>query len=156
MCFLSNILNPREGSICSINEDKQVFNSGGPVQIQTMKESARAKDKIGFSFEVKKIGTGQIYEKKTKCDKTLRKNENRVYMTVDSKIDGLSCTGLTTSGTKAEGFVTLFDNVKIITCTQPVTTKTDFEQVISINAMYDYEDFVQTEITVKNSGEVSK
>ncbi len=153
LCVLSNILNPKEGAICAINEDKQVFNSGAPLQIQNVRESARAKDKVGFSFEVRKAGTGQVYEKKSKCNKTDRKNENRVHITVDSKMDGLTCTGLTSAGTKAEGFVTLFDGIKLITCTQPVTTKTDFEQVVGISTVYDYEDFVQTELTVKSSGE---
>ena len=153
LCVLSNILNPKEGAICAINEDKQVFNSGAPVQVQSVRESARAKDKVGFSFEIRKVGKGQVYEKKSKCSKTDRKNENRVYVNVDSKIDGLTCTGLTSAGTKAEGFVTLFDSVKLITCTQPITTKSDFEQVVTVSATYDYEDYVQTELTVKSSGE---
>ncbi|MBI4016478.1 MAG: hypothetical protein HY363_02175 [Candidatus Aenigmarchaeota archaeon] len=153
VCVRSNLLNPPEEGICAINEAKPVFNSGAPIQIENVQESARAKDKIGFSFEIKHAGTGQLFEKKTKCDRTQRKNENRAYIVVDSKMSGVTCTGLTSSGTKAEGFVTLFDGVKLVTCTQPITTKSDYEQVISIEATYDYQEFSQTEITVKSSGE---
>jgi len=152
-CVRGNLLNPPEGGICVINEVKPVFNSGAPVHVENVQESARAKDKIGISFEIKHVGTGQIYEKKSACDKTQRKNENRVYVVVDSKIQGLSCTGLASSGSRAEGFVTLFDGVKPITCTQPITTKTDYEQAFSVEATYDYDIFVQTDITVKSSGE---
>ncbi|MBI4148175.1 hypothetical protein HY490_02695 [Candidatus Woesearchaeota archaeon] len=152
VCVRGNILNPPEGGICNINENKQVFNSGAPVQIENFQESARAKDKIGFSFDVKQRGTGEVFEKRSRCDRTQRKNEDRVYVIVDSRIAGLTCTGLQSSGTKAEGFVTLFDDTKLITCTQPITSKSDFEQVVSIEATYDYEEFAQTEITVKSSG----
>ncbi len=152
LCVRSNILNPPEGGICNVNEDKTVFNSGAPVQVQSVKESARAKDKIGFSFEIRQAGAGKIFEKRSKCDITQRKNENRVHVVVDSKIQGITCTGLTSSGTKAEGFVTLFEGIKLVTCTQPITTKSDFEQIISIEATYDYEEFIQTDITVKSSG----
>ncbi len=153
VCVRDNILNPEEGGICEINEDKPVFNSGAPVQIGAVKESARAKDKIGFSFEISNAGTGQIYERGSACDKSTRAKENRVYAIVDSGMPGLQCTGLTTSGTKAEGFTTLFEGKKIVTCTQTITSRTDFEQQIDAQVIYDYEEYKQTEITVKSSGE---
>ncbi|MEM4247249.1 MAG: hypothetical protein QXF14_02920, partial [Candidatus Woesearchaeota archaeon] len=65
----------------------------------------------------------------------------------------LQCTGLTTTGTKAEGYVTLYDKKKTVTCTQTITTSTDYEQQISMEATYDYEEYKQTQITVKSSGE---
>lgn len=155
LCVLSNVLNPAPESICRVDEDKPVFSSGAPLQVVNAKESARAKDKVGFSFEVRQAGTGQVFERGSKCDRTLRKNENRVYVTVDSRMSGLSCTGLESSGSKAQGFVTLFDGVKLVTCTQPISTKSDFEQLVGISAEYDYEEFVQTELVVKSSGESS-
>lgn len=152
LCVRSNILAPEAGGICEINEDKPVFNSGAPVQVGTVKETARAKDKIGFSFEITNAGTGEIFERGSACDRSTRAKANRVYVIVDSGMPGLQCTGLTTSGTKAEGFTTLFDGKKIVSCTQTVP-RGDFEQQISIEAIYDYEEFKQTEIIVKSSGE---
>ena len=153
LCVRSNLLNPEAGGICEIGEDKQVVNSGAPVQVSTVKESARGKDKISFTFDVSNAGTGNIFERGSFCDRSTRAKENRVYVTVDTGMPGLQCTGLSTTGTKAEGFTTLFDGKKTVTCTQTVTTKTDYEQQIKIEVVYDYEEFKQTQITVKSSGE---
>ncbi len=153
LCVRSNILAPEPEGICEINEDKPIFNSGAPVQVGAVKETAGAKDKIRFSFDIGNEGTGQIFERGSTCDRSARSKENRVFVTVDSGMPGLQCTGLTTSGTKAEGFTTLFEGKKIVTCTQTVTSRTDFEQLIDIEVAYDYEEFKQTQITVKSSGE---
>ncbi len=153
LCVRSNILNPAEGGICQINENKPFFSSSGPIQFENFIESTYGKDKLGFVFTIKKAGTGYVYEKDSGCDTTQRNKENRVYVKVDSKINGLSCTGLTSSGAIAQGFVSLFDGAQTITCKQTISSKNDFEQAISIEAVYDYDDLKQTTITVKNSGE---
>jgi hypothetical protein len=153
LCVRENLLAPEAGGICEINEDKQVVNSGAPVQVGAVKETARGKDKLSFSFEIANAGTGQIFERGSVCDRSTRAKENRVYVIVDSGIPGLQCTGFSTTGTKAEGFTTLFEGKKIVTCTQTISSRTDYEQQIRIDVVYDYEEFKQTTITVKSSGE---
>ncbi len=155
ICVRDNILSPAAGGICEITGDKPIFNSAGPIQFANFKESARSRDKIGFSFEIINAGTGDVYGLNTLCDTTERKNKNSVYVKIDSNLAGLSCTGLDTSGRIAEGYTTLFDGKKIITCTQTVSTRTDFEQLITLDAQYDYEEFMQTSLTVKNSGDTT-
>lgn len=153
LCIRSDLLTPPPGGICEINEEKPLFNSGAPVQISGFKESTRAKDKVGFSFEIKNAGTGNIFERNSFCDRSQRKNENRVYVIINTGLSGLSCTGLESTGKGAEGFVTLYGGSKIVTCTQTANTRTDFEQLVNIEAIYDYEQTAQTTITVKSSGE---
>ncbi|MBW2986845.1 hypothetical protein KY333_05745 [Candidatus Woesearchaeota archaeon] len=156
ICVRDNILSPAPGGICEINTDKPIFNSAGPIQFANFKESARSRDKIGFSFEVINAGTGEVYGLNTLCDTTERKNKNSVYVKVDSNLPGLSCTGLDTSGRVAEGYTTLFNGKKIVTCTQTISTRTDFEQLITLEAQYDYEEFMQTSLTVKSSGDTAE
>jgi len=153
LCIRENLLTPPAGGICEINEQKPLFNSGAPVQITAFKESTRAKDKVSFSFEIVNAGSGIMFERNSDCDRSQRKNENRVYVIVDSGLNGLSCTGLETTGNGAEGFVTLYGGKKIVTCTQTVRTKSDFEQLVRVEAIYDYEQITQTSITVRTSGE---
>jgi hypothetical protein len=153
LCVRDNLLTPRTGGICEINADKQVYNSGAPVQISNFKEAARAKDKIGFTFEVKNIGTGSVFQRNSVCNRIDRKNENRAYVIVETSLDGLQCTGLETSGKGAEGFVTLYDGSKIVSCSQTISSRSDYEQLVNIETIYDYEQTVQSAITVKNSGE---
>jgi len=153
MCVRSNIMNPEPNGICEVNEDKPVFNSGAPVQVSSVKESAFGKDKLSISFSVDNVGGGDTFERGSVCDRSTRSKAGRVYVIVDTGVPGISCTGLQTTGTHAEGFVTLYDNKKLVTCTQTVASHTDFEQQIDIAAIYDYEQFQQTDLTVKSSGE---
>ncbi len=153
LCVRDNLLTPRTGGICEINADKQVYNSGAPVQVANFKEAARAKDKIGFTFEVKNVGTGSVFQRNSVCNRVDRKNENRAYVIVVTGLDGLQCTGLETSGKGAEGFVTLYDGSKIVSCSQTISSRSDYEQLVNIETIYDYEQTVQSTITVKNSGE---
>ena len=153
LCVRENIMNPAPEGICDINSEKEIFNSGAPVQVGAVKETAFGKDKLSFSFEIKNAGTGDIFERGSVCDRGTRSKSGRAYVIVDTGIPGVSCSGLQTSGTKAEGFTTLYDGKKLVTCTQTVTTRTDFEQQIDIAVIYDYEEFKQTTLTIKSSGE---
>jgi hypothetical protein len=152
LCIRKNILTAGEG-ICTISEDKPVYNSGAPIQISRLTESARAKDKVGFSFEIRNMGTGDVYERGSVCDKSTRRNKDKLFVRVETNMPGIHCTGLENKGSKAEGYTTLFDGVKTITCTQPVPGRLDFEQILGIEAIYDYEEYKQTKISVKTSGE---
>jgi hypothetical protein len=155
LCVRENLLTPRTGGICELNEDKSVFNSGAPVQVTNFREATRAKDKVGFSFEVKNVGTGSVFQRNSMCDRSERKNENRVYVIVETGLSGLQCTGLETAGRGAEGFVTLYDGSKIVSCAQSISSRSDYEQLINIETIYDYEQSIQSTIVVKNSGEGS-
>ncbi len=156
VCIRRDVLSPQPGGICEVNGDKPVFSSGAPIQISNFKESSRAKDKIGFSFEIVNSGGGDAFERNTDCDKSQRRSKDRIFVKVDTNIPGLGCTGLVSSGRTAEGFVTLFSSSKLVTCTQEVSTRTDYEQLVKIEAVYDYEIFRETQITVKSSGETGE
>lgn len=153
ICVRENLLTPEEGGLCEIVGDKQTFNSGGPLQVQNFKEQTRARDKISFSFEIKNAGTGKLYERNSNCNKIERQKQDRVFVKINTNIPGLSCSGLeTTTDTRiAEGFVTLFDGTRLISCTQTISSPSDYEQVVAIELNYDYEEFVQTKIKVKHS-----
>jgi hypothetical protein len=149
LCVRENILNPQTGGVCTINEDKTVYNSGAPVQVSDFSESARASDKVGFSFTVGHQGTGDLYEQDTLCNKE-RTFEDKVYVKVDIGMPGLSCSGL---GGGIEGPVKLFGGSKPITCTVTIPSPSDYELPVTITLGYDYEVGQSTQILVKHSGE---
>ncbi|HLC32531.1 MAG TPA: hypothetical protein VJJ82_01775 [Candidatus Nanoarchaeia archaeon] len=153
LCIRENLLTPSPGGICDLNADKPIASSGAPVQFANFKESTRAKDKVGFTFDILNANTGRIYERNTACDASKRQNENRVYITVSTGLQGLLCTGLETTAKGAEGFITVYGGSKTISCTQSVSSKIDFEQLVNLEAVYDYEQSIQSTITVKSSGE---
>jgi len=153
LCVRENLLAPQAGGICEVNAEKPLFVSGAPVQILGFKQSAGAKDKVRFQFDVINRGQGLVYQRNSFCDNVDKRNENRVYVIVETSIPGLSCTGLEASERGSEGFVTLYSGSKTVTCTQNVAQKADFEQLVNIEAIYDYEELVQTQIAIKSSGE---
>lgn len=153
LCVRENLLTPTAGGICELNEQKTIHNSGAPVHVQNLKQTTRSKDKIGFTFEIANVGNGDIFERNSHCDRDDRRKEDRVYVKVHTGMSGLACTGLNPTQTGAEGWTTLYNNRKIISCSQSVTNKADFEQLTNIEVIYDYEQRTQTTITVKSSGE---
>lgn len=153
LCVRKDLLTPQEGGICEVNANKQTFNSGSPVHIQNFKESTRSKEKVGFTFEVVNVGTGDVFERNANCDREDRRKENRVYLKIDTGLSGLQCTGLSPTATGAEGWATLYSDRKIISCSQFISNMADYEQLVNIEATYDYEQSIQNTLTVKTAGE---
>ncbi len=153
ICVLKDNLDT-EDSVCKVNENKQVFSSGAPVQVTEFKESSRGKDKIAFSFTVSHKGNGRIFEQSSGCDTSSRAFEDRVSIEIDTGLEGaLECSGLRdeTSGAGATtGQITLFSNEKPITCTQTITTNSDYQQPVVIKLTYDYKDSKETSVLVKH------
>ena len=150
MCLLSDVLSTKEGTVCKVQETKKAFNSGAPVQVQNVQEFERGKDKVGFTFDIKQVGTGALYEQKTKC--VNERFKNKVLVNVDTKIPGLTCTSLGhKQGTEVEGSIVLIDGSKTISCTQQVNQRSDFEQPITITLLYDYNLQKRADIIVKAS-----
>ena len=149
ICIKENPLSTTDG-VCNVKEAKIAFNSGAPVQVSNFKETTRANDKIAFTFDVWHIGTGKSFGKYTNCEDTLT-NEDRVFISVDTGMEGLECTGLT-EGTATTGYVTLYDGKRAITCTQSVSGSSgDFEKVTEIILDYDYEQEISTNVLVKHA-----
>jgi len=150
ICYREDILDIAndEDALCEINEDKTVYNSGAPVHVENFKETARGTNKIGFNFDIKHKGSGDIFEKNSVCDDTDRKLEDVVYVTVDTGIPGLSCSSLDTG---TEGPIKLYNDHKTISCTQEVTSPADYEKPVTITVEYDYEEDKTTEIVIKHS-----
>lgn len=147
LCIKKNQID-KDGDICKINEKKAVFNSGGPVQVTSFEEMPRGKNKFNFNFKIEPKGNGGIYKKDSNCEYT-RANENKVFVSVDTGMDGLSCTGL--DGGATSGYVTLYGGERTITCTQDTETNTDFEKPVNIRLEYDYKEGISTQVLVKHS-----
>jgi hypothetical protein len=132
-------------AICNVNEAKHTFNSGAPVQIANFKETPRGNDKVAFSFDIIHRGTGKLYGQNSFCDDGIA-NKNKVYVSIDTGLDGLECTGLT------DGYITLYEGKRSVTCTQSVSGATgDFEKVVEIITDYDYAQAKLIHVLVKHA-----
>ena len=151
LCVRRNILTPEAGGVCTVEEPKSVANSGAPVHIENFREQSRAKDRVAFIFDVKHIGSGRPFELGSQCVST--QVDYKIKVRVDTRLNGLSCTGLTTTGAVAEGTVTLVDGSKTVSCSQSITSPGDYEQPVDLTLEYDYEDTASAQLTVKHAGE---
>ena len=154
LCSRANILNPEANGICEIVGDKPVANSGAPIQVANVKQAGRSANSITLSFDITHVGKGRVYEQSSTCDKSARKYEDNVLVTVDTKVPGLTCSRLETKGDgKASGFIKMFTNTATVTCTQTFSNPSDAVAPITINVGYDYEERAETTVTIKHSGE---
>ncbi len=153
ICILGDVLGG--SSVCKVEEKKTAFSSGSPIHVEDMQEFGRAKDKIGFTFTIKHVGSGTTYEKASRCVNDRAKN--KVLVHIDARMDGLQCTGLMQkNGTAVEGSVQLIEGSKTISCSQIVTRKADFEQPVQITLGYDYDVQARKQLTVKSSGKTDQ
>ena len=140
-------------SVCVVNEEKAVANSGAPVQITSMRESQGGTDSILLTLTIRHVGTGKVFEKASGCQDVLQKR-GKVYLKLDTGMSGLACTGMQTSAgqpaTGSEGYVTLFGGERQISCKQPTGGQGDFLKTMTATLEYDYNQFVTEEVTVKH------
>lgn len=157
VCVLADLLKSGPDAFCQINEDKAVSNSGAPVQVTKLTENRRGEGGIGIVFEVSNVGTGDVYKKGTKCDLTSIRDKNKVYVKLNTGITPApTCTGLRDENNVvvdgSEGYVTLAADTKkaTISCTQTVTSATDFEKTIDFDLDYDYYEKLDWQLLIKH------
>ena len=159
MCVKENPLNTRESSVCIVNEDKPVDNSGAPIHVTSFKEFGKARDQIGFTFTISQAGTGLIFRPDSDCNAGIESivDENKVFVNIDTRLPGLKCTGLQGGG-DTSGYTVLYGGTgsssglaRAITCTQPLPDRTTaFLQQVRITLTYDYKEFIREDIVIKH------
>jgi hypothetical protein len=149
LCIRKNNIDPEDDGVCEISEHKTVYNSGAPVTVTEFKEFGRAKKKVGFEFKIQHMNNGNIHEKGSNCNQE-RKYEDEVYVEVDTKFGGgLKCSGLS-DGDDTSGYVKMFGENRIVSCTQEVDTDSDYETDVTIKLTYDYRDDTEATVLVKH------
>lgn len=151
ICVKENNVDTTDDDVCRVDERKEVHNSGAPVHATDFKEYPRAEDKVGFSFKVTHVGSGDLYKEETQCSGEVSTDEDKVWVDISTELDGgLSCSGLS-EGSDTSGYVRLYDRERQITCTQQVDTQSDYETSVNIKMSYDYEIEKTSNVLVKHA-----
>jgi len=151
ICVLEDLLGTTRKSgekpFCEVTDNKDYENSGAPVQITDFKQAATGKDKISFTFEVSHVGDGLIFKSESGCEPSMA-NKDKVYVKVESGLDGLTCSSIGGS----EGNLNLYgaESQKMsVTCSQTLPAqRSDSEKQIKISLTYNYKDSVITPVKV--------
>ncbi|HME87370.1 MAG TPA: hypothetical protein VKE88_03075 [Candidatus Nanoarchaeia archaeon] len=142
-----------EAGVCNPNREVPAENSGAPVRITNIKQNVAGPNKVDFFFTITQSGsaTDSLHKMGTACDTTLA-NRDVVWVEVtDTGLGDLSCSGLKDGNGKTTGFVTLFNGVREVRCSQTVTSPDDFEKVVNVNMKYAYKEFIDTRVTLKHA-----
>jgi hypothetical protein len=159
ICVLKDILRTTESAICKINEEKQVRNSGAPVQVTKVVESRSGASDIGLTIDVANLGTGDVFQKIKKCDESQIKDKNKVWIEVNTGLNVTpECSGLKDESGNAvrtnKGYVSLDPATKTgrINCIQKAQTGQDFVKTINFVLDYDYLQKQDWQLLVKHLG----
>ncbi|MBI3036321.1 hypothetical protein HYY73_00990 [Candidatus Woesearchaeota archaeon] len=159
MCIRKDLTKSVSG-VCQIAAQKQVFNSGAPVHVTTVKESIAGKNKVLLTFNVKSVGTGNVFKfdsvtGKTACERGDFKTTDQVLVAVKTGLGSLTCNGLSdgrpldvVNGEYA-GYLRLSNGEGTFSCIQP-TPEEDSVKKIDVKLTYNYLISKSTSILVKH------
>jgi hypothetical protein len=149
-----------DARVCTVTEEKEIKNSGAPLQIVELRESAAGQDQIQVTFKIQNQGTGAPYQLGSKCPQELTERTRKVdtvFVKVDSGLPAQpACSSMKDENGNVvpdtnEGYVKLINGEAIVSCRQAVQTTTDFEQLINLELQYDYEQAIESPLLVKRS-----
>lgn len=163
ICVKKNLLTGIDADkICKVSEDKTIENSGGPVQITSMKQNPIGDGKIQILLNIAHVGeqTNSFFKRGTDCD-DVETNPDRykVYFKILTDVNGKKpqCSGLDTGSSesnvdKSEGYITLFSKAeRQLSCTLDVSSvDTIFEKVMSFELEYRYLQSLTKDLTIKD------
>jgi len=154
ICVLKDLLGTtrREG-LCKPTETKSVENSGGPVKIDKLEQSVSGKDSLAFTFTIKHVGDKKNVvfmneDQGCKMDDMQKQDKVKVQVLLGTADITSSCSGINS------GVANLYaDTGAQVRCTQTLsTTREDFVQPVKIIMSYDYYQYVDKQITVRQVG----
>ena len=160
ICLMKDFRLNRERSTCKPTESKQVSNSGAPVKVTNVYQTALGKNKFQLNFDVERVGSGNIFL--NGCEDATFANKNKVQVTVNpnlkNSIESMNCLGLEggeySSAIGAYAGTLLMSGGKgSFTCIQELKSGAVLASALkSIELSIDYSvsDFVETEILVKH------
>lgn len=147
---------------CEIEGDKKFANSGGPVQIENVKQFSNGQSSIQIQFDIvhkpSKEGAGTVYERgsldnecnvngKSPSSSDAILSKNKVKYLITSSIPGINCEG---TGTNTNT-VFLSNDKYTVTCIQDTTDQGDaFNKLIQVKLEYDYMDRISKTVTVEH------
>src|SRR3989338_3898042 len=141
--------------VCNIKGVKQVFSSGGPVQVTSLEEAVGGTGKVILKFKIKANGPGSFFKPepigttiKDGCDRGNFAEENFVKVTVSSGLDNLlTCSGF--SGTPPTKELRLTGGEASVTCIQSGVA-VDAVKKLNIVAEYNHLITASTSVLIKH------
>ncbi len=155
ICLRRDIVRREQEGECVVDEDKDIENSGAPIQIISLKERRAGSNEIKLIFEVQNKGTGKSFARTAfnngVCGEDPTKED---FINVEVKpISKVSVRCDKFAGT-ASGVVRLNSEGKTtVSCDISTAGLQDnaFEEPLNINLDYIYKERISKQVTVENA-----
>lgn len=159
ICILEDLLGTirREG-ICKPTETKATENSGGPLLVSNLEQSVTGKDRTAFTFTIKHIGGDKNFVFKNEdqsCAIGDRTKQDKVGVKIElgEKDITKKCSGVDITTELATLYGDAGATIRCpISLTELELTKGDYVQPVKITLIYDYYQYVDEELTVRQVG----
>ena len=156
ICLKRNVLKKDFSDVCEINNNNvQVENSGGPIQITNVRENSIGNNKLKISFKIVNKDVGAVYEPGTFTNTCVghEEDKDRVKITVTNPQNNFNveCVQI---GNRNSGTIKLINKEKDVSCLISTSNlqEVSFKDILLFTADYQYRQAVQTTLVVENSG----
>lgn len=155
-----NVDGLKANEVCLINELKGVANTGAPIQIVNVAETAKGSNGVQISFDVAHVGPADFRwfpHGDNECnDRIDNKDMYKVEVEVDPIVNGkysAKCSGGSFDGGN-KGTVTMFNGAsrKVICSFDVGTQESDFETRVNIKLKYRYLQYIEKQLVIKDLG----
>lgn len=156
ICLKKNVVRRSFSDVCEINNNNvQVENSGGPIQIMNVRENAAGNNRVKISFKVVNKDVGAVFEPGTFSNACVghEEDKDRVRVSVMSSQNGfnIECAQF---GNTNSGVVKLINKEKDVNCMINTANmqEVSFQDVVLFKTDYQYRQAVTTTVIVEDSG----
>lgn len=154
MCLKKEPNKRRTNDICEITQESiPVDNSAAPVRVTNFAQRAGSSDKIKFTFDIEKTGSGDVFESGAFSDKCTTNNDKLDRINVDVRFIGsgasVSCN---IEGSKNTGITKLISGKRTVRCeASGISQDIAFRKPLQIKLDYIFKDSVSKTFTIESS-----
>ena len=143
VCFKENL---RDERVCEVDESKEVYSSGAPIQVKSARERPAGAGLISLEFEIENVGGG----KSTLPNQDFSPQYNQLAYTLEPANERNKWT-CTAAG--RENQARLIDDKATIRCRlkAPLAADTLYTKAIGLTLSYDYRDILQETVRIKKT-----
>jgi len=155
LCLKKNLLQKNDEDNCAVDNAQSKFeNSGGPIQITSIRQRPVSGNKLSVTFDIMNQGPGKVYKPGTFIDVCTSNdiNENVVVVELSSPTSKfpINCRRFIDAST---GEVRLVNGIKTVTCEIDTSglQEATFADILLIKARYVYRQAISTPVTIRNA-----
>jgi hypothetical protein len=155
VCVKDDFRRDNTGDLCRVASDRSSFNSGAPIQVTRMTQTAAGSDRTRVSFTIENRDTGRVFQSGFACATDARR-EDRVFVRVSgfsaNQGEEVLCRGLRDGQNSAEGYIVFDNQGKVdVVCDIAFSERSPRIQPFNIELVYDYNENIQKSVIVERN-----